>query len=236
MLNRTMPPPIVTAMCRTEASRPMTRSCWARWWASSSHSCTVTRVTCAPSPATTETTSLYSEVPACSSTIVARANRPTRTSRWPCTTSCRAAGEPDAHGLVELGVGGDVEHARRRHCGRRRRRRPGHRAPGRRWRATPRTDAVPSVTPSGSVSLQSRCAPVASSRNSAPSRSTGVNRHSSSRPVGCGKSATAYDVVRSARDWFGDHRRGAVGVRARGGALGGQQAHVSQLLLPSAAR
>ncbi len=79
------------------------------------------------------------------------------------------------------------------------------------------TDAVPSVTPSGSDSLHSQARTGGARRGTAPRRrSTGVNRQSSSRPVGTGKSATSYDVGRSARDWFGDDRRGAVGVRARG--------------------
>ncbi len=39
--------------------------------------------------------------------------------------------------------------------------------------------------------------------SSAPTRSIGVKRQSSSRPVGSGKSATSNEVVRSARDWSG---------------------------------
>ena len=60
-----------------------------------------------------------------------------------------------------------------------------------------------SVTPSGSCSAQSRQLPVDSSANSAANSATGVKRQSSSRPCGTGKSATAYDWVRSARDWSG---------------------------------
>jgi len=62
---------------------------------------------------------------------------------------------------------------------------------------------VERVTPAGSDSVQSRQAPVASSRNRTPSRSIGVNRHSSSRPEGIGKSVTAYDVIRSPREASG---------------------------------
>src|SRR6478609_37476 len=197
-----MPPPIVTAMCRTVASRPMTRSCWARWCASSSHSCTVTRVTCAPSPATTETTSLYSDVPECSSTTVARANRPTRTSSRPWTTSCWVPASRMRIGSSSSASAGTsstrtppVWAAATAAA-----RSPGAGAPLARHSSTPIVDRV---TPSGSSCVRSRWPEVASSWKSAPNRSTGVNRHSSSRPEGCGKSATAYDVVRSARDWFG---------------------------------
>src|SRR6478736_9135932 len=134
--------------------------------------------------------------------IVALANRPTRTSRWPCTVSrsvpvsrMRTGSSSSASAGTSSTATPPLWAAATAAA-----RSPGAGAPLARHSST---DAVPSVTPSGSVSLHSRQAPVASSRNSTPSRSTGVNRHSSSRPVGCGKSATAYDVVRSARDWFG---------------------------------
>ena len=64
-------------------------------------------------------------------------------------------------------------------------------------------DMVESVTPCGRVSSRAREAPVSSSRKKSVSRSTGVKRQSSSRPWGTGKSRTAYDWVRSARDWSG---------------------------------
>ena len=70
---------------------------------------------------------------------------------------------------------------------------------------------------------------MASSWNSAASRSTGVKRHSSSRPVGSGKSATAYDVVRSARDWSGT-KAAALSVWAPGVGRWG----VSRLIQPTA--
>ena len=83
VLNRTMPPPIVTAMCRTGRRDRRAASCWARWWASSSHSCTVTRVTCAPSPATTESDARCSRTCRC-----ARARR----WRWRTGRPARAGG------------------------------------------------------------------------------------------------------------------------------------------------
>ena len=59
VLNRTMPPPMRHGdVPHRGVAADDAASCWARWWASSSHSCTETRVSCAPSPATTETTSL----------------------------------------------------------------------------------------------------------------------------------------------------------------------------------
>ena len=113
------------------------------------------------------------------------------------------AGEPDAHRCRRARPRRGCRAPRRRRCGRRPRRRPGRLAPGAPLARHSSTDAVPSVTPSGRSSPTPGTRRWRASRSRAPRRSTGVNRHSSSRPVGSGKSATAYDVVRSARDWLG---------------------------------
>ena len=82
------------------------------------------------------------------------------------------------------------------------------------------------------------------SANSALSRSTGVKRHSSSRPVGMPKSATSNEVLRSARDWSGTNAAPeSVWPRPAGAGRNPEvvgsdfsNSGISRLLLPSAAR
>ena len=74
--------------------------------------------------------------------------------------------------------------------------------------------SVPTRTPSGAVTAYSTApSSVGVSVSSERSRSTGVNRHSSSRPFGIGNAATSNDVGRSARDWSGTNAATGVGVR-----------------------
>jgi len=85
---------------------------------------------------------------------------------------------------------------------------------------------------------------VAVSVSSERSRSTGVNRHSSSRPFGIGNAATSNDVGRSARDWSGTNAPiesvcafcPGFNVAVRPPPDDFSNSGISRLLLPSAAR
>ena len=63
--------------------------------------------------------------------------------------------------------------------------------------------SVPVSKPSPSIVTVSASSSVTFSASSGERRSTGVKRHSSSRPVGRGKSAGSKERVRSERDWSG---------------------------------
>ena len=101
--------------------------------------------------------------------------------------------------------------------------------------------SVPTRTPSGDVTAYSTApSSVGVSVSSERSRSTGVNRHSSSRPFGIGNAATSNDVGRSARDWSGTN---AAPESVCAPLLGPpvspavfSNSGISRLLLPSAAR
>ena len=176
----------------------------------------MTRVTSAPSPTTTESDLAVARRRRCArATTVARAKRPTPHEQVAVHGLALGAGEADAHRLVELGVGRHVEHgdaaAVRGGDGGG----PVARARARRWPATPRRMPCRASRPSGSSSLHVEARTGGARRGTArPSRSTGVNRHSSSRPGGHGEVGDGVRRRALGARLVGDHRRGAVGVRA----------------------
>ena len=183
VLTRTTAPPRVTAMCLSRASRPTSASCWARWTASSSQSCTLTTVSSAPSP------TRISTLPACCAEPVWLEHDggpavPPGLDHG-VAVAAPAVGAPQAHDdrLGQLGLLGDADVHRR-----------GGAVPGGDRGAVGRHEGLPHArvgqrqveqlhalggARSRTAPRRRRWAPGVSSD---PSRSTGVNRQSSSRP------------------------------------------------------
>ena len=217
-------------MCLSRASRPISASCWARWIASSSHSCTLTTVSSAPSPTRISTLPACCAEPVWLSTTVARLCRPASTTVWPLPRRPSVPRRRTTTGSVSsasLGMPTYIAEAvlfqavtAARSAG---------------TKDCPTRSSVSgrssSSTPAGAeVSHCTAPSSLGPGVSSDPSRSTGVKRQSSSRPLGIGKSATSYEVLRSARDWSG--------TKAPTGSVWAcsETTVINRPLLPSAAR
>ena len=178
-------------MCLSLASRPTRASFWARWIASSSHSWMVTKVRSAPSATRSSTLAAHSAEPRWVSTTVARENRPTSTMRWPFTRARSRAVRVMLTGSVSStspGMVTTVAFSAAAHAA------AEARSAGRRTTPNALSPTLASLisTPAGAaMSTLSLDSSVGSTWNRAPTRSTGVNRQSSSRPFGIAKSSTS---------------------------------------------
>src|SRR6266568_2370283 len=197
-------------MCTSLASRPSRNLTCCACTAPGAQSATVMSVSRAPAPTDTSTLSASVALPTCSSTRVASANSPISTyvcpkvrpspltrilagsaSTWPRATDTSVAFSTRLHASALIRSNGTSTEPRRGST----------------------LSTVDTDTPSGSGSYscvrEAAPAPPPSSVARPRSRRSGVNRHSSSRPVSAGKSATSKE--RSACDLvFGGAIVGAV--------------------------
>src|SRR6476646_2052983 len=201
---RTRSPPNDTTMLLNRASRPTVTECWAACTASSSQSSMTTTVSLAPSPTRNSTLSANVALPTWSSTTSASPNGWTSTSRCPkadplSTPSPRRVTTVGVLATVSRGTvrrvafsNDDQARAATRSAG----------TPARPRRASPRASVCTSTSGAASTStvtalFSTPTAPSSSCR--CRRRCSGVNRQSSSRPVGTSKSASSNERCRSPR-------------------------------------
>src|ERR1700712_1255464 len=192
---RTTSPPKETATCRSVASRP-TMACWVeRCTASSSQSCRETTVSSAPSPTTISTFSASVAVPRKRSTTRALEKAPARITRCPAeatslpvpvSVTVVASSPVCSLGMSTRKIESAAAHARAltRSGG------TSPEVPLDSWSVP--TDSA--VTPSAGCTSTSNARPSSGASWWIPrSRLSGVNRQTSSRPVGTTWSATSND-------------------------------------------